>query len=384
MTIPIASCLSQLKWNHFQHRPNSLYHLQIYDDASRGPWGCFYMISTGHLRAISAWALALLTLAALGFEPSIQQTIEPLTRQTLLRNAVILNGAVGSVQDPNFSCPEPAVECTWDQFDTLAVCADYTNSTNTVTWECGVWDGEKYCTFIFPEGDSVIFPDPQLLEWEAFTITLNWCTRTYHTVTALPAGFQTRNYTSTPLFYPNISSTGLLGYAIGLVPSDLPLYNSVDDTDCGTDLDFGLFIYHTDLRKFTSNLEETLTNQIRSSSPGDNQDAEMWPGRAFYQETYWCAHWPWVIVPIAEVVITIILLGITIMFSQNQPLFKSSSLALLVHPLGRYKDNRVLHGIQDNSVGKLEDLAKGMRVEFKEDKEGILKFLPVEDRKCSE
>lgn len=86
MMVPIASCFSQLKWDHFHYRPNPLHHLQIYDDASRGPWGCLYMIFTGRLQVLSAWALALLTLAALGFEPSIQQMMVPETRQTLLTN----------------------------------------------------------------------------------------------------------------------------------------------------------------------------------------------------------------------------------------------------------------------------------------------------------
>ncbi|KAI1172630.1 hypothetical protein F4777DRAFT_498051 [Nemania sp. FL0916] len=495
MLVPIASCLSQLKWDHFQYRPNPLNDFQIYDDASRGPWGCIYMICTGHLKAVSAWALALLTLAALGIEPSIQQTIQPRTKQVLLTNVTaqigrasnytskgltfsfqeedllrlqttILNGAIGSASEPNVFCPELAVRCSWDQFDTLAVCAHYTNTTDVVEVDCRTTNydtgGNKSpirdCIFLFPEArpvrlfqqdggsgmiqiintsESCAIPDclfnptpsdpsqapcaipgclvgPNILNvvrlpspslvgrFEAFTITLNWCARVYHNMTASPAGIQASNYTSNPLSYHNItnqdqdifsfysnssaryfniSRLSLLmpSYVIGLFSVPENVTSEMQQNSSPT-WRFSTIIYYADLDNFTASLEETLTNQvIRSSSPGDNRDSTMWPGEAYYQETYWLVHWPWVTLPIFEVVATIILLTISIMFTKDQPLFKSSPLAIIFHPLEGSGGNESEYVVQDNSVGSLENLAKSLTVEFKEDGDGLFKLIPVKD-----
>ncbi|KAI0429592.1 hypothetical protein F5Y09DRAFT_331681 [Xylaria sp. FL1042] len=477
MMVPIALCLSQLKWDHFQYRPNTLHHLQIYDDASRGPWGCFSMVATGHLKALSAWALALLTLAALGIEPSIQQTLELVTRQAPSRNAtgeveiskagayssrglesgsigsdrsfvrtLISNGVLGSVQDHHFSCPEPTVECRWGKFDTLAVCANYTNTTEAVRKDCRSTRHNTYdnvtCTFTFPEGKRVSLanrtddPDnfqrlgtsqyctssgpgydvvnfdgacaagPNILNgvrvmywrWtddQGDSHDLNWCARTYHNTIASPARIQAVNYTSDPIIFYNSSypdpypgvyatyylySNSSVQYAITL--KGLTLLDGRLSLDNGSDSSFGQFLYTTDLRNFTANLEETLTNLVRSS-PNDNFYSATLSGRAFCQETYWRVHWQWIILPVVESVITV-LLGVTIMFSKNRPLYKSSPLALLFHPLEGYEENRLVHGIQDNSASKLEDIAGSMRVEFKKDENGILKFLAIKNRNCGE
>lgn len=96
MMIPIASCLSQLKWGHFQCRANPLHHLQLYDDASRGPWGCFLLLLTGRLKAVTAWGLALVTLVALAIEPTAQQMLEQQSRQALLTNVTAQIGRAGN------------------------------------------------------------------------------------------------------------------------------------------------------------------------------------------------------------------------------------------------------------------------------------------------
>lgn len=76
MLVPVAAALSQLKWRHFHSRPQQLVHLQLFDDASRGPWGSFMMLLNVRTRAVLAWGFALVTVAALGIEPSAQQILE--------------------------------------------------------------------------------------------------------------------------------------------------------------------------------------------------------------------------------------------------------------------------------------------------------------------
>lgn len=92
MMVPIAACISQMKWDHFQYRANPLDHLQLYDDASRGPWGSFILLITGRAKVLSAWAFAIVTLVALGIEPSTQQTIETRTKLAYMTNTTALVG----------------------------------------------------------------------------------------------------------------------------------------------------------------------------------------------------------------------------------------------------------------------------------------------------
>ncbi|KAF6814281.1 hypothetical protein CSOJ01_04172 [Colletotrichum sojae] len=76
MMVPIASCISQLKWRHMQLRPRPLNHLQVFDDASRGPWGSAIMAWKLPFQSLLGWALALVTIVALGIEPSAQNILD--------------------------------------------------------------------------------------------------------------------------------------------------------------------------------------------------------------------------------------------------------------------------------------------------------------------
>ncbi|KAF1967799.1 hypothetical protein BU23DRAFT_411161, partial [Bimuria novae-zelandiae CBS 107.79] len=43
LLVPIAECISQLKWTYFE-APRTLSQMQVFDDASRGPWGALVML----------------------------------------------------------------------------------------------------------------------------------------------------------------------------------------------------------------------------------------------------------------------------------------------------------------------------------------------------
>jgi len=88
LMLALAEGLSQLKWNHFEKRHSTLDRLQIYDEASRGPWGSvMYLVRMWKdMRAVAALG-ALLTILALAFEPFTQQIIEFSPQQTLSANA---------------------------------------------------------------------------------------------------------------------------------------------------------------------------------------------------------------------------------------------------------------------------------------------------------
>lgn len=91
--VPIAACLNQMKWDHFEYRENPLEHLQLYDDASRGPWGSFLLLVTGRAKVLTAWAFAAVTLVSLGNDPSTQQMIETRSKQANMVNTTALSGA---------------------------------------------------------------------------------------------------------------------------------------------------------------------------------------------------------------------------------------------------------------------------------------------------
>ncbi|KAI2631811.1 hypothetical protein GGR54DRAFT_581111 [Hypoxylon sp. NC1633] len=468
MMVPVASCLGQAKWSHFQRRSHALDHVQLYDDASRGPWGSFLLLLSGRLKAAAACGLAVVTILGLGIDPSVQQILELRIRQAPLANTTALigradnytsrsiwsrafqgwggpqdptphnlelqtaiaNGVLGTAQSVGFHCPEPATSCIWDQFQTLAVCASFRNVTNDVRER---HSNSTMFIYDFPEGNPVIMDVSTLfhsvgflrevyngmvlngigmenatdyanLQRLYFSIELNWCLRTYHHVVASPAGIKEATYTTEPLRYHNNSAnTGRIGggnfaYQSYEADSSQVLFNISTplrqglwifinelfsreihapihyDEQFDDNAKFGEFLYYANMPNFTKNLEETLTNQIRSSSTGDNQEAVMFAGQAFYQETYWYVEWPWITLPIVEVFLTALLLLISIVFTWRHPLLKSSALALLFHGLQDNNEHEQLPYLEADAE-KLEDLAKTMRVGFMENENGVMRFI---------
>lgn len=75
LIIPVASCISQLKWIHLIHSPRPLRELQTFDDASRGPWGSLELIWRLHVKTkLAAWG-AIITIVSLAMGPMAQQLV---------------------------------------------------------------------------------------------------------------------------------------------------------------------------------------------------------------------------------------------------------------------------------------------------------------------
>lgn len=85
LLLVVSSALSQLKWLWFHEKERRLQDLQIYDEASRGPWGAMVLLKTSKFSLASLGALIVLFL--LGFDPFIQQLIT--TPQRTLRRPEI-------------------------------------------------------------------------------------------------------------------------------------------------------------------------------------------------------------------------------------------------------------------------------------------------------
>ena len=85
LMVPVTSCLAQLKFGYFRQK-RSLDKLQLFDDASRGPWGALMMLFGVRFSALLSSTLALVTILALAIEPSAQQILDFPTRRSILSN----------------------------------------------------------------------------------------------------------------------------------------------------------------------------------------------------------------------------------------------------------------------------------------------------------
>lgn len=75
LLVPVASCISQLKWIHIVEALRRLYDIQMFDDASRGPWGSVVLIWNLHIRTkLATWGSSITTLT-LAMRPFAQQLL---------------------------------------------------------------------------------------------------------------------------------------------------------------------------------------------------------------------------------------------------------------------------------------------------------------------
>ncbi|KAI8721336.1 hypothetical protein NCS52_00580900 [Fusarium sp. LHS14.1] len=188
MLVPITSCLSQLKWRHMSTQSRPLSHLQVFDDASRGPWGSAAMMWKLPLQSRLGWALAFVTVVALGIEPSTQQILAFPVQERVLKNvtaeigkadmyyskslfqpgegdgqildcsidlprfqASVISALAGDVFQSYFNCPSPATRCEWPDFSSLGICTAVSNVTEQTKRKCEEGDkGVSNCTYTIP------------------------------------------------------------------------------------------------------------------------------------------------------------------------------------------------------------------------------------------
>lgn len=491
MMVPVTACIGQLKWRYFR-RARHLHHMQLMDDASRGPWGSLLLLSrVASTRAGTASLLALVTVVALGIGPSAQQILEFRPAHVLLKNATaeiglattyssksyvsqdgsrgrafytttynsdifklqssVIDGLAGSVFVPNFECPGET--CTWPDYTSLGICGNYYNLTDNADPMC---TGDSYqlnCTYEVPHtllstGDqttvtvsfseqsdrgslpTTIFQSTRVTDLnnpvgilaikvsnateprvynppvtEVSFSKWSWCAKTYENATASPAGI-----TSETVVSENLFQSGFLDYKTGHTGAGSLIYKTQSGLEFRVDhasqvqlfswlgsflersiedyyphtgmpadddfLDLGYFLYASDLNVVTQNLADTLTNQIRSTSPGDNLNSTKLAGNAYITETYIHIRWQWIVVPLAEAVLTCGLLALCIVTTRSEPLLKSSVLAFLSHPLEGLRAED-LNINEPMTSSKLEAVSKTMMAKLESDKDGRVRLCTV-------
>ena len=111
LLVPIAECISQLKWTYFES-PRTLSQLQVFDDASRGPWGSLVLLWKTKATALLASLGAFITILLLAFEPFTQQVVRVQVKNTLMKNETSALSYALSFTDSCYKTkkPDPTVD----------------------------------------------------------------------------------------------------------------------------------------------------------------------------------------------------------------------------------------------------------------------------------
>lgn len=163
LILPVSEALGQLKWSWFLEHSNKIWDFEIFDNASRGPWGSFLLLVRTKGRALAALG-AMVMLCALGLDPFFQQVVDfpersalhntsgaiprvvnydplfmpeykygyPITQYSqdlapVIRQFLYANGTrpveFGNGTRPDLPLSCPTSNCTWPEYETLAVCS---------------------------------------------------------------------------------------------------------------------------------------------------------------------------------------------------------------------------------------------------------------------
>jgi hypothetical protein len=184
LIVPTSEALGQLKWNWF-HNSKAIWDFEIFDKASRGPWGAALLLYRTKGRSLAAlgallivlllaidtffqqvveyqdhWALETLTGTiprVVDFNPpfipsfqiGFETTAEDRVISSALRTYFYFNGTepvpYGNGTRPDIPLSCPTSKCEWPEYETLAVCSKceevsdsldltYTCLNTTIDW----------------------------------------------------------------------------------------------------------------------------------------------------------------------------------------------------------------------------------------------------------
>ncbi|KAE8349839.1 hypothetical protein BDV28DRAFT_52780 [Aspergillus coremiiformis] len=147
----VSAAIGQLKWIWFRKR-NQLFDIQLFDDASRGPWGSLILLFKRR-----TWSLvslgALVTVLATAFDPFMQQVLSYPMRQVQTPSEMAavqqcsgysanagddftMRRAVNAGYWTSDFAMNPVCEsgdCTWPDFKSVGFCSRCEDITSTAT-----------------------------------------------------------------------------------------------------------------------------------------------------------------------------------------------------------------------------------------------------------
>jgi hypothetical protein len=170
----VAGTLGQVKWAWFTDR-RELADMQVFDDATRGPWGAIVLLCSRSIRPLASLGAAI-TILALAYDPFLQQLVRyPMVPNNVPSNEATTKQANSLDATSNFTRWESARaassleldqfdrtptcstgNCTWPQFTSLGYCSKCGDTTAETSSDCssvvGSWNGTGDLTCeIFPE-----------------------------------------------------------------------------------------------------------------------------------------------------------------------------------------------------------------------------------------
>lgn len=177
LLLPVSEALGQLKWLWFQGRSNKMWDFEIFDNASRGPWGSFVLLVRTKGTTLAALGAAI-TIFSMALDPFFQQLViyptrlvlNPALRATIprvidyspiydvsRRNGVEMLQLEQDLQAkvlkylyapsaqplpfgkdfrPNIPLSCPTGNCTWPEYETLGVCSQCEDISDLLTYDC--------------------------------------------------------------------------------------------------------------------------------------------------------------------------------------------------------------------------------------------------------
>ncbi|KAJ4336035.1 hypothetical protein N0V95_008732 [Ascochyta clinopodiicola] len=176
LIVPTTEALGQLKWNWFNDSPKAMWDFEIFDKATRGPWGAVMLLFRTKGRSLAALG-ALLIVLLLAIDTFLQQVVTlpnvwslhetygevPRTVQynadlgrvtsegmalatedkdigLLARKYFYGNGTqpipFGSGVRPDIPLSCPTNNCTWPVYETLGVCSECADVSSYLSYNC--------------------------------------------------------------------------------------------------------------------------------------------------------------------------------------------------------------------------------------------------------
>jgi hypothetical protein len=176
LILPVSEALGQLKWSWFLEHSKQMWDFEIFDNASRGPWGAMLLLIRTKGKALAALG-ALIMLCSLALDPFFQQvvnfpdrwalqnttsTIPRVSFYTPFYTPEFFQGYETNFQDPalrpvisqffidngtepiplgNGTRPDiplscPTSNCTWPAYETLAVCSECVEAKDLLGYAC--------------------------------------------------------------------------------------------------------------------------------------------------------------------------------------------------------------------------------------------------------
>ncbi|KAF2661784.1 hypothetical protein K491DRAFT_586681, partial [Lophiostoma macrostomum CBS 122681] len=176
LLLPTSEALGQLKWSWFQGNSKKMWDFEIFDNASRGPWGSFLLLVRTKGTTLAALGAAI-TIFAMALDPFFQQVAQSTQKWSLLtqqssipkvsyyspglsREFLIGETSVNPDRDvqqiadkyfydfgvpavtvgngtrPDIPVSCPSSNCTWEPYDTLGVCSECADVADKLEFGC--------------------------------------------------------------------------------------------------------------------------------------------------------------------------------------------------------------------------------------------------------